>query len=88
MLSVLLLLGAADGEALLALSGTQCFFVSNWVPLCVCLCVCVYTEPTMDGSGGVYPVHPVLGESRHVQLRPLSVGAAHWRNSLRSLKTW
>lgn len=55
---------------------------------CVFVCVCVHTEPTMDGSGGVYPVHPVLGESRHVQLRPLSVGAAHWRNSLRSLKTW
>lgn len=41
-------------------------------------------EPPLDGSGGVHPVHPLLGQGGHVQLRPLPVGAAHRRNPLRS----
>lgn len=48
------------------------------------MCVRACAEPPLDGSGGVHPVHPLLGQGGHVQLRPLPVGAAHRRNPLRS----
>jgi len=65
-------------------------YVSNWVSfcVCVCVCVCVCAEPALDGSRGVHPVYSLLSEGGHVQLRPLSVGAAYRGNSLRSLETW
>lgn len=53
-----------------------------------CVCVCFCAEPALDGSWGFHPVYSLLGEGRHVQLRPLSMGAAHWRDSLRSPETW
>lgn len=54
----------------------------------LCASVRVCAEPALDGSRGLHSVHSLLGEGGHVQLRPVSLGAADWRNSLRSLETW
>lgn len=48
-----------------------------WSPL-------VCAEPTLDGPRGIHTVHALHHQGRCLQLCPVSVGAPHWRNSLRA----
>ncbi|XP_042584895.1 uncharacterized protein LOC122138122 isoform X2 [Cyprinus carpio] len=45
------------------------------------------TEPVLDGPRGVYPVYTLHGESGHVQLCSLPVGAAHRGDSIHTSQT-